>query len=505
MKGKNIFGTVSLIVIGIIVGVVLVSNLGLVKPSYANIQIGADKAPVEKISIDADKLNNAFVEVAEKVTPSIVLITVISKVENKIPNNPFHDFFFQFEDKLPNKRKGSGSGVIISDEGYILTNNHVVNNATDVEVTLKDKRHFRAKIIGTDPLTDLAVIKIDADDLVPAYIGNSDKLRIGEWVMAIGNPLSFTSTVTAGIVSARGRNLNIIKASKGNTNYAVENFIQTDAVINPGNSGGALVDLSGAVIGINTAIATNGMTASYIGYGFAIPINLAKHIAEDLIEFGKVVRGYIGVSITDVDDATAKAMGLDKAHGVLIQGIQEGSAASKVDIQPGDIILKIDGKEVNASNQLQSHVFKKRAGDKVKLLLFRDGKEIIRTVKLKALDKEAEDILVDKKSSSDKSVDVDKNEVKFDNLGLTVENLTSHEKEVYKVKNGILISNVERYSPADNQRLFRGLVITHANKKEIKKVTDFQKIVNSKKGDAILLRIVDKSGTARFVGIEIPK
>ena len=282
---------------------------------------------------------------------------------------------------MPKEQRGSGSGIIISDDGYIVTNNHVVENATKVTVGMSDKRTFEAKVIGTDPLTDLAVIKIDAKDLPTAYLGNSDDLKVGQWVMAIGNPLALSSTVTAGIVSAIGRGqLGLIKDS-----YGVENFIQTDAAINPGNSGGALVDLSGAVIGVNSAIAA-GNTGNYIGYGFAIPINLVKSVAKDLIAHGKISRGYIGVNIGEVDDAMAKSLGLDKPKGIIVQGIVDGGAASKADIKEGDVILKVDGREVNQPNQLQGYIASKSAGTTVKLTLFRDGKEIEREVTLKARD-----------------------------------------------------------------------------------------------------------------------
>jgi len=275
---KGLYGAFALILIGILFGAILVSGFGLVRPSLADIHLGSNEPPV-KLDADATSFSKAFIEVAEKVTPTIVQISVVSERESD--KNDF--FFFPFKD-MPQEQRGAGSGIIISKDGYIVTNNHVVEKASKVDVGLFDKRTFSAKVIGTDPLTDLAVIKIDADNLPTAYLGDSDGLKVGQWVMAIGNPLSLASTVTAGIVSAIGRGqLNLIKDS-----YGVENFIQTDAVINPGNSGGALVDLSGAVVGVNSAIATRG-TGTYIGYGFAIPINLVKAVAKDLIAHGSVI------------------------------------------------------------------------------------------------------------------------------------------------------------------------------------------------------------------------
>ena len=302
MKIKGIFGAIALLAVGVLFGAILVSGFGLVRPSLADVMLGANKPPVT-LDADASSFSQAFIETANKVTPQIVQITVFSE-----RSNPHSDWFFfpPFKD-MPKEQKGSGSGIIISNDGYIVTNNHVVEGATKVSVGLSDKRTFDATVVGTDPLTDLAVIKIDAKDLPVAYLGDSDDLKVGQWVMAIGNPLSLSSTVTAGIVSAIGRgSLGLIRDS-----YGVENFIQTDAAINPGNSGGALVDLSGAVIGVNTAIAAGG-TGTYIGYGFAIPINLVKAVAKDLIAHGKVSRGYIGINIGEVDNAIAKSIGLDK-------------------------------------------------------------------------------------------------------------------------------------------------------------------------------------------------
>ncbi len=500
MQRKGIIGTISLIVIGIVFGVVLVSGFGGIKPSYADIQIGADKPPVTNIDQQAEAFNNAFINVAQKVTPSIVQITVVSKVKNSIPDE--FKWFFPFKDNIPKEEQGAGSGIIISPDGYILTNNHVVENAEQVEVTLYDNRQFDAKVIGSDPLTDLGVIKIDAKDLPAAYLGDSDKIKVGQWVMAIGNPLSLTSTVTAGIISATDRQIRLNQ--RKTNNYAVDNYIQTDAAINPGNSGGALVDLNGAVIGINSAIATNGMTQSYIGYGFAIPINIAKSVAHDLIANGKITRGYIGVSISEVDASTAKAVGLDEPKGVMIQEIVKGGAASKEDIQAGDVILKIDGKEVNQPNELQAYVATKRAGDKVVLTLFRNGKTIERKVTLKSNDENKVVTVSDKK---DRNVDEDmnKSEITFDDLGMTVKNLTSEEKSDFNVKSGVLITDVKQFGKAYNQAIPENTVITHVDKKPVNSVNEFKKMIEDKKGGAVLLKIVDSNGNSRFVGLEIPK
>ncbi len=492
---KNRMGVIALLFIGAVFGAVLVSSLDFVKPSFAQVEIGSKTPPNIPENQQLTNFNNSFIETAEKLTPSIVQITVVSKSKGN-PHEGF-EFFFPHND-MPREHKGGGSGVIISEDGYILTNNHVVEDATEVVVNLMDKREYEAEVIGTDPLTDLAVIKIEAKDLPAAYLGDSDKLKVGQWVMAIGNPMALTSTVTAGIVSALGRSVNIIKDS-----YGVESFIQTDAAINPGNSGGALVDIKGAVVGINSAIATNGMTGTYIGYGFAIPINIAKIVAEDLISSGKVKRGYIGVRIEEVDADLAKAVGLDKPHGILIQQVIEDGAAADEDIQAGDIIIDVDGKILDKPNQLQSYVASKRAGDRIELKIFRDGDYISREIELKSPD--GEEVKSEKKSKNRKTKKGSIEEITFDSIGLTVRDMRNSELDKYNLENGVLISKVKRFSKAENQRLFSGLVITEIDRKKIETVSDIEDILEDKNGEAVLLKVVDGNGASRYVGIEIPE
>lgn len=495
MKTKKIYAVVSLVVLGLLLSTILVSGFGWVRAGNFNIKLGAANPPVN-LNADANSFSQAFIEVAEKVTPSIVQITVVSTREE----NPHEDFFFfPFKDfEIPKEQQGSGSGIIITEDGYILTNNHVVENAKSIKVGLSDKRTFNGELIGTDPLTDLAVIKIDAKGLIPAYLGDSDKLKVGQWVMAIGNPLSLASTVTAGIISALNRGqLRLIQDS-----YGVENFIQTDAAINPGNSGGALVDLSGAVIGVNTAIATR--TGTYIGYGFAIPINLAKSVSKDLIANGKVNRGYIGVQIREVDDAIAKSIGLDKPKGVLIEKVMEGGAASKTDIKEGDVILKVDDHEVNLPNELQSYIASKPAGSQVTLLLFRDGKEITRQITLQAREGITTKNVSEKDSKGNEKDESNLNSATFDNIGLTVRNLTKDEKSQFNIDGGVIITDVKPFSPAADKGLGEGLVIVKADKKDINNVSELKKIVDSKKGSAVLLLVKDDKGNNRYVGLDVP-
>jgi serine protease Do len=280
--------------------------------------------------------------------------------------------------------------------------------------------------------------------------------------------------------------------------------VQTDASINPGNSGGALVDLSGAVIGINTAIAA-GQTGTYIGYGFAIPINLAKIVAKELIANGKVNRGYIGVNISAVDPATAKAVGLDQTKGIMVQGLLKNGAAEKAGIKEGDIILKVDGREVNQPNALQSYIASKSAGATVNLSIFRDGKTLEKSVTLKPRDNSSKVEPASEKNDENNNDNESTNQMTFDNLGLTIRNITKDEAKTYKVEQGVIITDVKLLSRADDQEIRKGYVITQIDKKDVKNVKDFENLIKSKKGSAVLIKLVDGSGTPFFRGLEIPQ
>lgn len=317
-----------------------------------------------------------FVQAAQKSTPSVVNIT--AKIARTARSNQDDFFFFSpFGRRGDNgPAEGSGSGVIYSENGYIITNNHVVEGASELEVTLSDNRKFKATLVGTDKRTDLAVIKIDATGLTPTEVGNSDEARIGEWVLAVGNPFELTSTVTAGIISAKGRNIDLL--GKG---AAIESFIQTDAAVNPGNSGGALVDAQGKLIGINTAIATR--TGSFQGYSFAIPVNLVRRVVDDIISYGDYKRPYLGVSIQDLDSEFAKELNVDVSQGVVIEGLEEGGSAQYAGLQVNDVIVGIDGREVKSIPELQEVVGRAKVGDTVSLKVLRKNKPITVPVKLR--------------------------------------------------------------------------------------------------------------------------
>jgi serine protease Do len=509
MSKKSIFAALFLIMIGIIFGALLVSNSGNgVKLGFAggrdDIKLGASAPPVSGAA-DLKIANNTFVAVSKAVTPTVVSITVTTsgkKNDRNMPQDFFHFFGPEFRQREPEKSQGAGSGVIVTPDGYIVTNNHVVEDADEngIEVQLENqKTRLKAKLIGTDPTTDLAVIKIDEKNLPVAALGNSDNVQVGEWVLAIGNPLGLSSTVTAGIVSAIGRNINIIS-----DRYGIENFIQTDAAINPGNSGGALVNMNGEVIGINTAIATTNMR--YQGYGFAVPVNIVKTVAMDLIQNGKVRRGYIGVTIRSIDQRMANAIGLSKAEGVLVNDLVKGGAGESAGIKEGDVILAIDGKAVNEPNELQSYIATKHAGDVVTLKIFREGRTLEKKVTLKPREDEATTVkAANKEEGSSRDRDTKPSIVKFEKLGMTVRPLTADEKKEEDVESGVMVADITNYSEAYNQGIRPNDVIIEAERKPVNTPSDLKRVVESKKpGDALLLRIKRAEGPALYVAVQIP-
>lgn len=322
-----------------------------------------------------------FTKAAEKAMPAVVHIKATESKEAAIQRqkqyyNPFRYFFGDAYDSYAQPRSGTGSGVIYSEDGYILTNNHVVDFANEFEVTLYDNREFKARLVGKDENTDMAVIKIDAKDLPAIQLGDSDDVRVGEWCLAVGNPFDLTSTVTAGIVSAKSRDINIIK--KG---LAIESFIQTDAAVNPGNSGGALVDISGNLIGINSAIATP--TGTFAGYAFAIPVNLARKIADDLIKYGTFKRAYLGVDIAAMDTYLAQELDVPFTKGVAVVGLDPDGSAAQSGIVEKDIITKINGKTVTSTSELREMIGRSTIGETVNLTIVRKGKENDVSVRLR--------------------------------------------------------------------------------------------------------------------------
>lgn len=384
---------------------------------------------------------NAFTRVAQAVIPTVVSINSTMMIrttefwQNQLKDQDLRDFFGEKYFNLPIPREfrqtGSGSGIIVSRQGHILTNLHVIDKAEAIIVTLVDNRSLKATVVGTDRLTELAVIKIDGDNLSVAKLGDSDSVEIGEWVLAVGNPLELHSTVTAGIISAIGRDIDIIA-----DNYGVENFIQTDATINPGNSGGALVNLKGDVIGVNTAIATQSGFSQ--GYGFAIPINMAKKIMKDLIEQGYVVRSYLGISMLNVNEKIAKALGLKQPAGIFIDHVSANSPAEKAGIQDKDVLIRIDNKYVNKSNIVQTILMQRKPGDQIVLTVIRKNKILRIPV-----------ILEPREGDQIRPVQ-SKNDAKFLNLGLVIQNIRQPGIEEFALNafEGLFVVDVEQFSPA---------------------------------------------------------
>ena len=432
------------------------------------------------------EFSEAFIKVASNGNPAVVSI-----VSEKVIEQNYNHFFSPFGDQFPqgeSRGHSLGSGVIIdSDEGYIITNNHVIDDAEDIKVILYDKREVRGTIVATDPPSDLAVIKVDPNGLSTVALGNSDQLSVGEWVVAIGSPfgLHLNHTVTAGIVSAIGRSSVI---SRNN----FEDFIQHDAAINPGNSGGALFNLDGELVGINTAIATDGYSRANAGVGFAIPINMVKRVMEDLISDGKVTRGWLGVQIQDVDEGMAKALQLNGWNGAIISQVIKNSPAEDAGVEKQDVIIAVNGVKVDDSSNLKNLISSGRPHDKTKLTLIRDGHEKKLTVTLGIRPGEKE--LAETYRYGEKL---------FDILGLRVETFENRDPKNLDYVNGVKIVEVKKDSPASDNNINRGDIITEMGKTSIKEKNEYDsKLESYSKGDTIMLRIV-RNGSPLYVAFEI--
>jgi Do/DeqQ family serine protease len=376
----------------------------------------------------------------------------------------------------------TGSGVIISDNGFICTNNHVINNAEKVEVTLNNNKTFTAEIIGKDPNTDLALLKIEETGLPYITYGNSDEVKVGQWALAVGNPFNLTSTVTAGIISAKGRNINALEANAGRGNYPIESFIQTDAAVNPGNSGGALVNTAGELIGINSAIASN--TGSYAGYSFAVPVNIVKKVMADLSEFGTVQRAFIGVSIREIDNKLAEEKNLTLYQGVYVAGLTEGGAADNAGIKEGDIITKIGDTKVNSSPELQEQVSKFRPGDKVNVTVVREGKEKVLALMFKNKNNNT-DLMKKEKMSVVKA------------LGAVFEPISNEEMQRLRISNGLKVKQLGQGKLA-NSGIKEGFIITSIDKKAVNDLEDLG-FLETKKG-GVLIEGVYPNGFRAYYG-----
>ncbi|TJZ61903.1 Do family serine endopeptidase [Sphingobacterium olei] len=456
--------------------------------------------------------NLDFTQAAAAVSPGVVHIkvTMASRGSQRggggSPFDMFEEFFGMPQQRRAQPRQpqqASGSGVIISPDGYIVTNNHVVEDADKIEVQLTDKRTFEAKVIGKDPNTDLALLKVNGTGLPMVKLGNSDNVQIGEWVLAVGYPLSLQSTVTAGIVSAKGRQIGILGESQQQprgygygqgqgqeeqiVNTAIESFIQTDAVINKGNSGGALVNAKGELIGINSAIASP--TGVYAGYGFAIPVNLAKKILDDFKEFGSVKRGYVGVSFRDVSELSPdqkKEFGVTDIIGLYVFDAVKGGGAEAAGIKKGDIITKIDGNLIYSSSDLQERVARLRPGDKVKISYKREGKERETTITLKGEEAKAK---TEEEGSSASATEI------YNKLGASFIPATDSRKKELGISSGVVVTQVHRGGVFEYFGVEKGLVITEINGKPVNNVDDVETALGNTKRNIVRVTGVPERGS----------
>jgi len=444
----------------------------------------------------------SFADLAEKLSPSVVNISTTTVIEQKSrempsfpPGSPFEDFFKQFEKPGGKKRKAQslGSGFIIDKSGYIITNNHVIDNAEKIMVILYDDTSFEATVVGKDPKTDVALLKINPKKtkLTAVKFGDSNKLRVGDWVMAIGNPFGFGGTVTAGIVSARGRNLS----------GSYDDYIQTDASINRGNSGGPLFDMNGNVVGINTAIFSQ--SGGSVGIGFAVSSNLAKQVTDQLKQYGRTKRGWLGVLIQEISKEIADSLGMKSVKGALVSSATEGGPAQKAGVKTGDVILKFNGIDIDTMKELPKVVAGTPVGKSVPLVILRNGKTITLNVVLGELELAEKENLITKSSGNKKS-----KSKTFEKLGFVAEELSKSNVEKFKLKKikaGILISSIKEGSVAQEAGLLPGMVIVRVGQIEVNSIdviVDAIKNAIKQKRKAILLLVKVESGT-RFVALEL--
>ena len=459
MKRKNILLALGVVLLTVCTSVITTSLVGRKTGKGGTSAAEETSRPTSFASMSTvEAMPTDFTVAAEKSVESVVHVKVKMKIEQGYTGiDPFFEFFFGRPSQPiePQEQMSSGSGVIISDDGYIVTNNHVVEDASTVEVVLNDKRTFEAKVVGVDASTDIALLKIDATGLPTMVFGNSDNLRVGEWVLAVGNPFNLTSTVTAGIVSAKARNINIL-----NADMKIESFIQTDAAVNPGNSGGALVNTKGELVGINTAIASR--TGSYAGYSFAVPISIVSKVVADIKEFGVVQRAVLGVQIRDIDAAFAKKENLETLAGAYVAEVQENSAAAEAGIKKGDILTAINNVKVKTVSQLQEQVGRYRPGDKINVTLERGNKSQTVTVELK------------NRSGNTNVVKAGD----LTQLGATFKEVNDVTRSRFRLAAGIEVESVERGGKFDKAGIEKGFIILKVNGAVIRSEQDLESVVN---------------------------
>ncbi len=453
---------------------------------YPNVRYTSDMRSSN--SVVPEGLN--FIKAAQISTPAVVhVMTEYSGNTSSRSNSPMDPFLREFfgdgfGERVPRgPQMGSGSGVIIASNGYIVTNNHVIDKADKIEVVMDDKRKLSATLVGTDPTTDIALIKVDADKLPTLRYGNSDDLQVGEWVLAVGNPMNLTSTVTAGIVSAKGRNINILRTSAND--MSIESFIQTDAAVNPGNSGGALVNLNGDLVGINTAIASQ--TGSFAGYSFAVPSAIVSKVVDDLLKYGEVQRALLGASIREIDAAFAEEQKLTSLSGVYINEVTENSGAKEAGLRGGDVITAINGVKVGKSSQLLEQIARYRPGDKVKVTYVRNGDEKTANVTLKNLNNST-DLM---KRSKAKAITFD---------GATFEPVSRQEMTKLGITGGAKIASV-RNSKFRETGIKEGFIITKIDKYQVNEPADVEKILKNFDNGVVYIEGVYPDGLKAYYPI----
>ncbi|MDG2369169.1 MAG: trypsin-like peptidase domain-containing protein [Flavobacteriales bacterium] len=462
--------------------------------SFQSKVIITEKEEIEKNSfktVNTNPYNNKenstldFTSAAEKTVNSVVHIQ--SKFTAQQQSDPLIEFFWGPNPNNQNPQIATGSGVIISNDGYIVTNNHVIDNADEIAITLNDGRELNATLIGTDPGTDIALLKINDINLPYTEFGNSDEVEIGDWVLAVGNPFNLTSTVTAGIVSAKARNINLLTGDRNNNVFPLESFIQTDAAVNPGNSGGALVSPNGLLVGINTAIASQ--TGSYSGYSFAVPSNLVLKVVNDIKSYGMVQRAFIGVVIQDVDQKTMNSMKLPNTNGVFVRELSEGGAAKEAGIKENDVILKVDNVEVNDVPELQEQIGRFRPGDKVNVIVRRNNENKLIEVVLR------------NQSGNTKLVNKKNLEKKASIYGATFLEAEETEMRKLKIKNGVKIHSLSK-GKLQEAGLKPGFIITHLDKKPVYKTSELLEAFKKNNG-GILIEGVYVNGVKGYYGFGI--
>ena len=403
--------------------------------------------------------NVDFTEAAEKTIHTVVHVKNVSR---KTVTNPMLEYFYGYKGGETQEQVGTGSGVIISEDGYIVTNNHVIKDASEIEITLNNKQSYKAKLIGTDSKMDIALLKIDTNEKLPyTAFANSDSVKVGEWVLAVGNPYNLTSTVTAGIVSAKARNLDT---------SGIQSFIQTDAAVNPGNSGGALVNTRGELIGINTMISS--MTGSYVGYSFAVPSNIARKIIEDIMEFGNVQRGILGVEGGELNSTASKQLGVPETQGFYINGITKNSGAEKSGLEKGDIIIKLDNQNVATYADLSGYINTKRPNDKVQVTFIRDGKNKVLPVILS------------------------KNEFfSTEFKGMELENINANDKKKFNLSYGVKIKSITNENLRQYEDELKGNIILSIDNEKTKDVETVSKLLNKKEEtQSVRIEMINKNG-----------